>query len=51
MQSAVLAPSLVALEFLDGSSDWIVGISPTENVTVTIDWVGNGTFFKGKLIL
>jgi hypothetical protein len=48
VQSAVLDPSLVVSEFLDGSSDWIVGISPNENVTVTIDWVGDGTFFKGK---
>ena len=49
MLSGILLSGDVVLEFLDGSSDWIVGISPNENVTVTIDWDGDGTFFKEKI--
>lgn len=49
MLSGILLSGDVVLEFLDGSSDWIVGISPNENVTVTIDWVGDGTYFKKNL--
>jgi hypothetical protein len=34
---------------VNGSSDWIVAISPGKNLTVTIDWEGDKTLFSAKI--
>jgi len=39
----------ITAEFVNGSSDWIVAISPGKNLTVTIDWEGDKTLFSAKI--
>jgi len=40
----------ITAEFVNGSSDWIVAISPGKNLTVTIDWDRDKTLFSAKIM-